>query len=279
MNYKHIYHAGNFADVAKHVALLTCLNALKKKPTPFMVLDTHAGRGIYDLHSPESRKSQEADAGVQALIKSGIDEPALADYFAAIRAVRGDRLGRYPGSPALIGASLRAGDRAEFVEMMPAEARAALREVGSEGKLYTHIGDGYEQMKAQLPPRERRGLVLIDPPYEDADEVKKLLVSLRDAYERWPTGVYLIWYPIRSAEVRRSIHNRMQALRIPKMMFADLAVHPDDASIGLAGSGMIIVNAPFGVEERLRESYDAIHRHLAAAGGYVDIDYLTPERL
>lgn len=279
MNYQHIYHAGNFADVAKHVALLTCLDLIKRKPAPFLVLDTHAGRGIYDLHAAESRKTQEADAGVQALIKSGIDEPALADYFAAIRAVRGDRLGRYPGSPALIGASLRAGDRAEFVEIMPAEARAALREVSSAGKLHTNIGDGYALMKALLPPRERRGLVLIDPPYEDAAEVRQLLVALADAYERWPTGVYLIWYPIRSAELRRSMHARMQALRIPKMMFADLAVRADDVGIGLAGSGMILINAPFGVEAPLRASYDAIHRHLAAAGGYVDIDQLTPEKL
>ncbi len=278
MNYKHLYHAGNFADVAKHTALLACLSLLKKKPGPFMVLDTHAGRGVYDLHAPESRKSQEADAGVQALIKSGFDEPALAEYFKAIRAVRGDRLGRYPGSPALIGAALRAGDRAEFVEIMPAEARAVLREISSSGKLHTHIGDGYEQMKAQLPPRERRGLVLIDPPYEDADEVKKLLVALADAHVRWPTGVYMIWYPIRSAELRRSIHARMQGLRIPKMMFADLAIHHDDAGIGLAGSGLILVNAPYGLEPQLRDAYDAIHRHLANAGGYVDIGELTPEK-
>jgi 23S rRNA (adenine2030-N6)-methyltransferase len=279
MNYQHIYHAGNFADVAKHVALLSCLTALKKKPTPFMVLDTHAGRGVYDLHAAESRRSQEADAGVQKLIKSGLEEPALAEFFSAIRAVKGDRLGRYPGSPALIGAALRAGDRAEFVEMMPAEARALQREIGSNGKLHTQIGDGYEQLKALLPPQERRGLVLIDPPYEEANEVKRLLVSLADAYVRWPTGVYLIWYPIRSAELRRSLHARMQGLRIPKMMFADLAVRPDDAGIGLAGSGLVLVNAPFGVEAQLHERYDALHRHLAAAGGYVDIGQLTPERL
>ena len=124
MNYRHIFHAGNFADVVKHVTLLACLAALKRKDTPFMVLDTHAGRGSYDLHSAESRRSRQADAGVQALIRGGLHEPALAEYFTAIGASKGTRLARYPGSPALIAAALRRGDRAVFVEQVASEARA-----------------------------------------------------------------------------------------------------------------------------------------------------------
>jgi 23S rRNA (adenine2030-N6)-methyltransferase len=278
MNYQHIYHAGNFADVAKHVALLACLDTLKRKDTAFMVLDTHAGRGVYDLQSAEAHKSQEAERGVQALIERAAGEPALANYFAAIRVRKGKRLKFYPGSPALIAAALRPQDRAVFVELAPAEARAIEREVASAGKIHTQIADGYEAIKALLPPPERRGLVLIDPPYEEADEVKKLLRCLADAYTRWPTGVYLIWYPIRSAELRRSIHARVAALKIPKILFADIAIHPDDASIGLAGSGLLIVNPPFGIEETLREAYSAIYRHIASRGGYVDIERLTPEK-
>lgn len=278
MNYRHIYHAGNFADIAKHVALLACLNALKRKDTPFMVLDTHAGRGVYDLQSAESHKSQEAERGIQTLLQRGIDEPALSDYFAAIRARKGKRLAVYPGSPALIAAALRPQDRAVFVELMPAEARAIEREVQSAGRLNTQIEDAYDSLKALVPPVERRGLVLIDPPYEEADELKKLLRNLADAYQRWPTGLYMIWYPIRSAEQRRSMHARTAALRIPKMLFADIAVHPDDAGIGLAGSGLIIVNPPFGIEEKLLAAYDAIYRNIAAAGGYVEIERLTPEK-
>ena len=280
MNYKHIYHAGNFADVAKHVCLTYCLAALQRKDAAFFVLDSHAGRGYYDLQAPEAQKSGEAERGIQRLIEPSIGEPALADYFATIRARRGKRLARYPGSPALIASGLRPQDRALFVELMPAEARAAEREIESRGRVRTEIGDGYAALKAFLPPDERRGLVLIDPPYEGLDELKLMLQAFSDAYRRWPGGIFLMWYPIRSATQRRMVHARFEALQVPKMLFADLAIHPDDAGVGLAGSGLMIVNPPFGTDEYLRDAYAAIHAGIAASGaGYVEVTRLTPERM
>jgi 23S rRNA (adenine2030-N6)-methyltransferase len=280
MNYRHIYHAGNFADIAKHVGLLYCVEALKRKEAAFFALDTHAGRGFYDLQSAEATKSGEAERGVQRLIEAAIGNPALAEYFDAIRARRGKRLARYPGSPALIAAALRSQDRALFVELMPAEARAVEREMESTGRVRTEIGDGYAALKAFLPPDERRGLVLIDPPYESLDELKAMLQAFGDAYRRWPGGTYLMWYPIRSATQRSMVHARFEALRIPKMLFADLAVHPDDAGIGLAGSGLMLVNPPYGADEYLLEAYTAIHTAVASAGaGYVEVARLTPERM
>jgi 23S rRNA (adenine2030-N6)-methyltransferase len=204
----------------------------------------------------------------------------LADYFTAIRARRGKRLARYPGSPALIAGSLRPQDRALFVELMPAEARAAEREIESAGRIRTEIADGYAALKAFLPPDERRGLVLIDPPYESLDELKIMLHSFADAYRRWPSGTYLMWYPIRSAAQRRTVHARFEALRIPKMLYADLAIHPDDAGVGLAGSGLMVVNPPYGTDGYLQEAYAALHDAVAVAGaGYVEIARLTPERV
>jgi 23S rRNA (adenine2030-N6)-methyltransferase len=280
VNYKHIYHAGNFADVAKHVGLRYCVGALQRKDTAFFVLDSHAGRGYYDLQAPEAHQSGEAERGVQRLIETSIGVPALAEYFAAIRARRGKRLARYPGSPALIASCLRPQDRALFVELMPAEARAAEREIESMGRVRTEIGDGYAALKAFLPPEERRGLVLIDPPYESLDELKLMLQAFAEAYRRWPSGIYLMWYPIRSAAQRSMVHARFEALRIPKMLFADLAIHPDDAGVGLAGSGLVIVNPPYGTDEHLSLAYAAIHRGIAAAGaGYVEVGRLTPERV
>ena len=284
MNYRHIYHAGNFADVAKHVALLYCLQALARKESPFFVLDTHAGRGFYELQAAEAAKSGESERGIQRLIASASDAPAgtdlLQDYLTAIRARRGKRLQRYPGSPVLIAQHLRAQDRAIFVEMMPAEARTIDREIESVGRFSTQIEDGYAVLKAQLPPPERRGLVLIDPPYESVEELKQLVQAFVDAYRRWPTGTYLMWYPIRSATQRALVHARFEALRIPKILFADLAIHPDDAGIGLAGSGMMIVNPPFGMDDSLREAFTSIHRSIAVAGaGYVEVARLTPERM
>src|SRR6266853_4271057 len=278
MNYRHIYHAGNFADIAKHVALLFCLEALKRKESAFFALDTHAGRGFYDLQAAEAVKSGEAERGIQRLIESSIGSAELAGYFAAIRARRGKRLARYPGSPALIASSLRPQDRALFVELMPAEARAAEREIESVGRVRTEIGDGYAALKAFLPPEERRGLVLIDPPYESLDELKLMLQAFADAYHRWASCIFLMWYPIRSATQRSMVHSRFEALQIPKMLFADLAVHPDDAGVGLAGSGLMIVNQPYGTDEYLHDANTAIHSGIATPGaGYVEVARLTPE--
>ncbi len=244
------------------------------------MLDSHAGRGYYDLQAPEARKSGEAERGVQRLIEAGIGATALADYFAAIGARRGKRLARYPGSPALIAGALRPQDRALFVELMPAEARAAEREIESLGRVRTEIGDGYAALKAFLPPEERRGLVLVDPPYESLDELKVMLRAFADAYRRWPSGIFLLWYPIRSASQRSLVHARFEALQIPKVLFADLAVHPDDAGVGLAGSGLIIVNPPYGADEYLAGAYAAIHQGIAKPGaGYVEVGRLTPERM
>jgi 23S rRNA (adenine2030-N6)-methyltransferase len=280
MNYRHIYHAGNFADVAKHVGLLYCLQALKRKDAAFFALDTHAGRGLYDLQAPEVQKSGEAARGVQTLIAQGIGDAALAAYFGAVGARRGKRLAQYPGSATLIAAALRPQDRAVFVELLPAEARALMRAVESYGRIRTEADDGYAALKALLPPPERRGLVLIDPPYESALELKMMLQAFAAAYRRWPNGIYLVWYPIRSATQRSLVHARFEALGIAKILCADLAIHADDAGLGLAGSGLMLVNPPFGTDEYLRRAYQAIHGLLAPAGaGYVEVARLTPERV
>lgn len=292
MNYKHIYHAGNFADVAKHVALVYCLDALKRKEAAFFALDTHAGRGSYDLHSPEARKSKEAEQGILRLLEALPQEKLLASYYAAIRARRGRPLARYHGSPAQIAGALRSQDRAVFVELMPAEARAGERYLESDGRIRLEQGDGYAALRSLLPPAERRGLVLIDPPYEGAEELKTLLAAFDDAYRRWSTGIFLIWYPILSASQRHGVHARFEALRIPKILYADLAIRPDDAGVGLAGSGLMIVNPPHGTDEFLHAAYSAIHRALVAPGatpgapsgtlsgaGYVEVARLTPERM
>ena len=280
MNYRHIYHAGNFADVAKHAGLLYCLDAMKRKDTAFFVLDTHAGRGYYDLRGAEAQKSGEAERGVQRLLSSAAAGEPLAAYFAALGARPGARLARYPGSPALIAAALRPQDRAVCNELIPAEARAAERELYSSGRLRIEVGDGYAALRSHLPPAERRGLVLIDPPYESPDELASVSAALADAHRRWPTGTFLAWYPIVSAAQRRRVHARFAALRMAKMLLADLAVHPDDASVGLSGSGLLLVNPPYGADDFLREAYLAIHASLAEAGrGYVEVARLTAERM
>jgi 23S rRNA (adenine2030-N6)-methyltransferase len=280
MNYKHIYHAGNFADIAKHLALVFCLEAIKRKDGAFFALDTHAGRGSYDLHSPEARKSAEADQGILKLLETEPNEKLFAAYYAAIRARKGRPLARYHGSPAQIAGALRPQDRALFVECMASEARAIERHLKTDGRVRAETGDGYAALRAYLPPPERRGLVLIDPPYESAEELTVLVRAFEDAYRRWSTGMFLMWYPILSAPQRSRVHARFSALRIPKLLYADLAIRHDDSGVGLAGSGMIIVNPPFGADEFLSAAYAAVHRALAPRGeGYVEVARLTPERM
>jgi 23S rRNA (adenine2030-N6)-methyltransferase len=155
-----------------------------------------------------------------------------------------------------------------------------MREVYSSGRLRIEVGDGYAALRSHLPPAERRGLVLIDPPYESPDELASLTAALADAHRRWPTGTFVAWYPIVSAAQRRRVHARFAALGLAKMLLADLAVHPDDASVGLAGSGLLLVNPPYGADDFLRQAYQAIHASLAEAGrGYVEVARLTAERM
>jgi 23S rRNA (adenine2030-N6)-methyltransferase len=283
LNYHHAYHAGNFADVAKHVALVACLEALKRKPAPWFALDTHAGAGIYDLDGPEARKSGEAGQGILRLLGRAALDPErsapLTGYLRALGADAGQPLHHYRGSAALIAGALRPGDRAALVELDPAAARATARQLKSLGRLNIESGDGYAALRARLPPAERRGLVLIDPPYERPDEVDVLLEALAQGWRRWQTGIFLVWYPIRSAQQRASVHRRFRALAIPKMLHADLAIHADDAGIGLAGSGLLIINPPYGLDEHLRTTYRAIHDVLANPdAGYVEVARLTAER-
>jgi 23S rRNA (adenine2030-N6)-methyltransferase len=281
VNYQHTFHAGNFADLAKHLALVYCLEALKRKQTPFFVLDSHAGRGQYDLLSDAARRSGEAADGVFKLLRAKPWPEELLPYLTAIGAPQDTaHYQHYPGSAALIARALRHSDRAVFVEQSPPEARALAREVSSAGRVRTDIDDGYIALKALLPPAERRGLVFIDPPYEDSQEFALVCTALADAYRRWPTGQFMIWYPIRDARQRAALHAKFAALGIAKMLSADFAVHSDDAPVGLAGGGLVIINAPFGCDDHLRHAYTTLHRILAQDGqGYVDIARLTPERI
>jgi 23S rRNA (adenine2030-N6)-methyltransferase len=279
--YQHSFHAGNFADVAKHLALVYCLEALKRKDAPFFVLDTHAGRGKYDLLAEPARRSGEASQGVLRLLQAAPAAPELAAYLAAIGAPADPtHYQHYPGSAALIAAALRPVDRALLVEVSAPEARALAREIRSAGRVRTDIDDGYVALKASLPPAERRGLVFIDPPYEDPAEAAAVCAALADAWRRWPTGQFMVWYPIRDAAQRRGMHGRLAALRIPKMLCADFAIHADDAPVGLAGGGLAIINPPFGCDDHLQSAYATLHRILAPEGrGYAQVLRLTAERI
>jgi 23S rRNA (adenine2030-N6)-methyltransferase len=250
MNYQHLFHAGNFADVFKHVALTLMLRALHKKDTPFCYIDTHAGAGRYDLTAPAAQRSGEYAGGIARLWDE--KAPALADYLEAVREHNPDgRLRFYPGSPLIARRLLRAQDQMILCEKHPEQYAQLKLECAGDTRIALHQRDGYELLKALLPPPARRGVVLIDPPYEQADEFDRILAGLVAARERWATGIYAVWYPIKDRKAVTRLHAATQAGDWRKVLVAELVVYPEDTAFRLNGCGLLIVNPPWGLDEAL----------------------------
>ncbi|MFT3727982.1 MAG: 23S rRNA (adenine(2030)-N(6))-methyltransferase RlmJ [Terricaulis sp.] len=273
MNYRHAFHAGNHADVLKHLALLFCLDALKRKDTPFGVLDTHAGSGRYDLFSAEAMRSPEWQQGIGEFWNWPEAPPAVTRLNQAVAAANDDGALRfYPGSPLLIAAELRAGDTLDACELHPEEYASLRQSVGRRGsEIRLHQRDGFEALTALLPPKQRRGLVLIDPPYEEANEVAKVVEALTPALHRFGHGVFLWWRPLKNDSELRRADAELRARGAEKMLRADLWVDTP-APIGkLNASSILVINPPFGLEDALKSALPAIARKLSrgAAGARV----------
>jgi len=266
VNYRHAFHAGNFADVHKHVVLLALLEHLHKKPTPFFVLDTHAGRGTYDLQSTEAQRGGEWQNGIAKLRAAHANmAPLLVRYLHAV----GLTGNSYPGSPLVAASMLRESDRAVFVEKHPDEARALKAALGSRKRVAVVCDDGYMALKAQLPPKENRGVVLIDPPYESDTEFADVAAALQSAHKRWPTGIYALWYPIKPGRADQRLLRTLQDSGIKKILVTMLNIRPADSPLGLNGSGMLIVNPPWQFDDAMRDILPHMQRILAedSAGG------------
>lgn len=252
LSYRHAFHAGNFADVFKHVLLLQLIHALHRKDTPFCLLDTHAGAGRYDLHSAEARKNREFVGGIGRLWDQTGLSAELADYVEQVRALNSsDELSYYPGSPRLARAVLRPSDRLILTERHPADHAALKTEFAGDRQVAVHHADGYAALKAFLPPLERRGLVFIDPAFELKDEFDRLVEAVQRIHRRWANGIIALWYPILDRTPSLRLHRALQQLKIPAILCAELGLYPYDAPLGLHGSGMIIINPPWRLDETL----------------------------
>ena len=241
MNYRHAYHAGNFADCVKHAVLVWLLRALARKPAPFFVLDTHAGAGSYDVTQGPAERSGEWRAGIARLLD---DTPAeLADYVGLVR-----ELGFYPGSPALLRALLRPADRLACSELHPEDAAALRRRFARDRQVAVHHRDGWEALGALLPPAEKRGLVLIDPPYEAPDEFARLIAGLKRGYARFRTGAFVAWYPIKHRGPVRAFHGGIAASGIRDVIAAEFLLREPTDPARLNGCGLVVVNAPWQFE-------------------------------
>lgn len=263
MNYRHGYHAGNFADVVKHIALIAILTHLKKKDAPFAVIDTHGGRGAYDLTGGEARKTGEAANGIGLLrALAGPLPPALAAYLE----IAGQGAS-YPGSPLITARLLRPADRLVAIEKHPQEA-AALRDVlALWRKVAVEEADGYARLPKLLPPPERRGLILIDPPFEAADEFEQLAAALRAAWRRFPTGIYLIWYPIKAQGAADAFVGEALATGAASALTIEIAVEVPAAPDGrekLSRAGLLVLNPPYGFAEEMAAVLARLEQALVA---------------
>ncbi len=256
MNYRHAYHAGNFADVLKHAVLLALIEALKAKPAPFCYIDTHAGSGSYALDGFEARKTGEHKDGISRLHPAEKVPALLQRWRASILGGAGNEQGlaTYPGSPLQVARLLRPDDSAQLCELHTEEA-AKLRDMfRGNAQVHVHQRDGYEALKALLPPREKRGLVLIDPPYEAQEaEFKQIEQALKSALQRWPDGMYAVWYPIKKRSQVQPFLRGLQRSGVKRILRAELLVYPDESPIRLNGAGMVILNAPWNLDDTLRE--------------------------
>jgi 23S rRNA (adenine2030-N6)-methyltransferase len=241
MNYLHAYHAGNFADCMKHALLVWLLRAMARKPSPVFVLDTHAGAGAYDLGASPAMRTGEADRGIRRLLDD--TPPALADYIAVVRSV-----GLYPGSPALIQALLRPDDRLACCELHPMEAAELRRRFRRDRRVAIHHRDAWESLGGLLPPTEKRGLVLIDPPFEDRQEFSHLVKGLRTAHARFRSGVIAAWYPIKHRTPVHDFLGDMEETGIRDIVAAEFWLREPLDPARLNGCGLLVINPPFRFE-------------------------------
>lgn len=275
MNYRHAFHAGNHADALKHVVLLALCEALVAKPAACFALDTHAGRGLYRLEGEEARRTGEAAEGV-ARLRTGVDLAIdrYLDAIAACRAAHGDDA--YPGSPWLLAHALRAHDRIACCELQPEEAAALKANFAGDARVAVHARDGYAAIKALLPPkvdgeRYARGLVLIDPPYEaQLAEFDAAFVALREGLARWPQATFALWYPIKQRRTLQPMLREASALPAKSSLLAELLVRPDDSPLRMNGSGMLLLNPPFGLEHQLALALAALRAMLGEGEGRGD---------
>lgn len=282
MNYRHAFHAGSFADVFKHAVLCRILHHLRGKQAPFRVIDTHAGAGLYDLTSPEASRGGEWRDGIARLREAQLPTNVAAllqPYLDVVDALneRG-ALKVYPGSPALIRAWLRASDRLIACELEPLAARSLAYHLQRDARIKTLEIDGWTALSAYVPPKERRGLVLIDPPFEEASDFRRLAEGLAAAHRKWATGIYALWYPIKGRTEPDALAKRLRRLGIGKMLRAELIVSPLSDPTRLNGSGLVLVNPPWILEEELSTLLPALAAILARGekGGF-RLDWLAGE--
>ncbi|EKD70411.1 MAG: Protein containing DUF519 [uncultured bacterium] len=259
MNYKHIYHAGNFADVFKHVVMINIIELLSRKEMPFCYIDTHAGKGYYDLFSDHAKKTNEYQNGIEKIIQTSNPPNTVKHYLACVHAINNKlseakyaSLRYYPGSPMIARYFFRAQDKMIACELHPEEYQSLKTTFAGDKQVAVHHMDGFLGLKAFLPPKERRGFILIDPPYENPEEFTRIAHSLPIALKRFESGTYAIWYPIKEkSQIERFYRVLRENINQP-ILAIELTIFPDLPN-HLNGSGMIVINPPWQLDQSIND--------------------------
>ncbi|GLK78705.1 23S rRNA (adenine(2030)-N(6))-methyltransferase RlmJ [Methylopila turkensis] len=282
MNYRHAFHAGNFADVLKHVVLARIVDYLNAKPAPWSYLDTHAGVGVYDLAGDEAERTGEWRNGVGRLVGRRLGaaaETLLAPWRAVLAEFQAPdgALARYPGSPEIVRRLARKDDRLRLCELHPKDRQSLAAALGRDERAKVVEIDGWTALGAWLPPRERRGLVLVDPPFEQPGELARMAERFLAAHRVWPTGVYALWYPVKDPAALRELTEPLIAAGVGKLLRVELLVRePSDPRL-LSGSGLVIANPPWTLADELRSGLPDLAAALAqSAGARAAVETLAP---
>ena len=275
MNYHHAFHAGGFADVIKHIVLVRILTYLHEKPAPFRVIDSHAGSGLYDLSGEQARRGGEWLTGIARIMQARFSQTAASlvkPYLDIVRAFNPHGpLQAYPGSPLIARAMLRPQDRITACEIEPAARKALIDALRKDAQARVVDLDGWVALPAFVPPNERRGLVLVDPPFEASDEFDRLADGFNSAFSKWPTGVYLLWYPAKSrrasdqlarqvAQTTASVRPERTCLRL------EFSVAPQAVDSALTSCGLLIVNPPWTLQGELKTILSELEKPLGRGG-------------
>jgi 23S rRNA (adenine2030-N6)-methyltransferase len=275
MNYRHAFHAGNFADVIKHFVLARILTYLQEKPAAFRVIDTHAGAGVYDLNGEEARRSGEWLTGIARIMQARLSNDAaglMKPYLDIVRSYNDPgQLTSYPGSPLIARALLRPQDRLVACELEPKARKALIDALRRDTQARVVDLDGWIALPAFVPPKERRGVVLIDPPFEAKDEFDRIGAVFASAFVKWPTGIYMIWYPAktrRSTDALAELVARTAAAAKPpgKCLRLEFSVAPQTAGGALTSAGLLVVNPPFTLQDELKTILPELEKPLGRGG-------------
>lgn len=283
LSYRHAFHAGNFADVLKHTALVALIIALRRKEKPFFYLDTHAGIGHYDLHTSVAQKTAEWQAGIGVLWQAQDAPAAVADYLRQVQAFNADgQLRHYPGSPGLVQPLLREKDRMRLCELHPRDVELLQQSLAGERRAQIGREDGFAALKSALPPVQRRGLVLIDPPYEVKTDYQTVAAALQQGLQRFATGMYAIWYPVlerkQVEKMLAAITDVARASGAKSVLVVEQCLRPDE-QMGMTGSGMVVINPPWQFDQQMLDALEWLLPRLTnePAQGHNRLQWLLAE--